>query len=129
MDLLLDTCALIFFLEDDPRLPPRVAKLVEDPANRCHVSLISLWEMSLKCQLGKLRCAYALRDDLPELLQRNGFHLLPVAWPSLRHSTRLPWLHRDPFDRILLAEALQRDLPIVSSDGIFESYGVRRLWD
>ena len=103
-------------------------KLIEDPANRSHVSLVSPWEMSLKGALGKLRCSYALRDDLPDLLQRNGFHLLPVTWPVLRQSTRLPWLHRDPFDRILIAEALQRDLPIVSSDGVFASYGIRRLW-
>lgn len=128
MDLLLDTCALILFLEDDPRLPGRLSAKLEDPANRCHVSLASLWEIAIKASLGKLRAAYANRADFPELLRANGFTLISPDWHAMQRAAFLPQHHRDPFDRLLVAEAQLRGWPLVSCDDKLDLYGVTRIW-
>lgn len=128
MDHLVDTCALLLFLEDDPRLPAAAVARIEDPSSRSYVSLISLWEIAIKVSLGKLRFDHADRPDLPELLTANGFHLLSPGWDVLRKASFLPAFHRDPFDRVILAECQLRGLPVISSDGKFDAYQVTRLW-
>lgn len=128
MNILLDTHTLLFFLEDSPRLPTKIAAMIEDPGTRSHVSLASLWEIAIKTSLGKLRFDHADRDDLPELLTAQGFHLLRMDWPALRHASFLPQHHRDPFDRLLVAECHLRQMPILSCDGNLDAYGIRRLW-
>ncbi len=127
MDHLLDTNVLIFFLQDDPRLSRRLVGWIEDPANRSFVSLASLWEISIKAGLGKLRVGYADRPDLPDLLERSGLEILPVEWPAIRRAESLPFHHRDPFDRLLVAEAQLRGLPILSTDEKLDAYGVERI--
>ncbi len=128
MDRLLDTCALIFFLEDSPRLPEAVARRIESPEGRSFVSLASLWEIAIKSSLGKLRVDYADRPDLPELLAENGFELIAPGWEAMRRAAFLPQHHRDPFDRLLVAEAQLRGLPVLSCDPKLDAYGVTRLW-
>lgn len=128
MDHLVDTCALLFFLEDDPRLPRKAAERIEDPATKSFVSLVSLWEIAIKVSLGKLRFDHADRTDLPELLTANGFQLLSPSWEVFRKASFLPAFHRDPFDRVILAECQLRGLPVISSDGKFDAYQVTRLW-
>lgn len=127
MDHLLDTNVLILFLQDDPRLSRRLTGWIEDPARVSYVSLASLWEISIKSGIGKLRVSYADRPDLPELLERAGFRLLPIAWPAIRKAGSLPMHHRNPFDRLLVAEALLRGLPILSLDAQLDAYGVERF--
>lgn len=127
MDHLLDTNILILFLQDDPRLSRRIVGWIEDPASRSFVSLASLWEISIKAGLGKLHVSYADRPDLPELLERSGFEMLPVGWPAIRRAGSLPFHHRDPFDRLLVAEAQLRGLPILSTDPQLDAYGVERI--
>ena len=127
MDHLLDTNVLIFFLQDDRRLSPRLVDWIESPENRSCVSLASLWEISIKSGLGKLQVNYADRTDLPELLERSGFELLPLEWPAIRRAGSLPFHHRDPFDRLLIAEAQVRGLTILSTDEQLDAYGVERL--
>ena len=128
MDYLLDTCALIFFLEDSPRLPESAAKTIESGDSRSFVSLASLWEIAIKAALGKLSVDYANRSDLPDLLTRNGFEIINPGWEAMRRAAFLPLFHRDPFDRLLVAECQLRGLAIVSPDGKLDAYGVTRLW-
>lgn len=127
MDQLLDTNVLIFFLQDDPRLSRRLVRRIEDPSSVSHVSLASLWEISIKSGLGKLRVDYADRPDLPELLEHSGFRILPVNWPAIRRAGSLPLLHRDPFDRLLVAECQLRGWPLLSTDPQLDAYGIERI--
>lgn len=126
MDHLLDTNVLIHFLEDHPRLSRRMVGWIEDPASRSHVSLASLWEISIKAGLGKLDVSYADRPDLPDLLEKSGFILLPIHWQAIRRAGTLPFHHRDPFDRLIIAEAQLRGLPVLGFDAKFDAYGVQR---
>lgn len=128
MDHLVDTCALIFFLEDHPRLPDASYRRIEDPESRSLVSLASLWEIAIKHSLGKLHVDYAHRLDLPALLTSNGFEILTPGWEAMRRAAVLPQYHRDPFDRLLIAECQLRGLPIVSCDPKLDAYGISRLW-
>lgn len=127
MDHLVDTNVLLHFLEDHPRLSRRMVGWIEDPASRSHVSLASLWEISIKAGLGKLQVSYADREDLPELLERAGFILLPIHWQAIRRAGTLPMHHRDPFDRLIIAEAQLRGLPVLTFDGKFGAYGVETI--
>ena len=128
MDYLLDTCALIFFLEGSPKLPGGAAERIEARGSRSFVSLASLWEIAIKAALGKLAVDYANRSDLPDLLAKNGFELINPGWEAMRRAAFLPLFHRDPFDRLLVAECQLRGLTILSPDGKLDAYGVTRLW-
>lgn len=128
MDHLIDTCTLIFFLEDSPRLPDSAARRIENAASRSLVSLASLWEIAIKAALGKLQVDYADRADLPELLTRNGFEIISPGWEAMRRASFLPPFHPDPFDRLLVAECLLRGVPVISCDPKLDAYGVTRLW-
>lgn len=128
MDHLLDTNALIFFLEDSPRLKHSLAELIESPSAVSYVSIVSLWEISLKSALNKLQVSYADHPDLPGLLAENGFEILAIDWPAIRRASSLPRHHKDPFDRLLTAECQLRNLPIISADSQLDAYGIERLW-
>ena len=127
-DHLLDTNVLLYFLEDSPRLPSKLADLIEDPTKRSYVSLASLWEITIKSALGKLQVSYANRLDLPEVLSGMGFVLLKPDWDAMRVGAHLPLYHRDPFDRLLVAECQNRQIPILSCDRQLDAYGVQRVW-
>lgn len=117
MNLLLDTHAFLWFCQGDPALSAAAKLHIENPANRKLLSLAS------KLTLGEPSSKY-----IPEALARTGFELLPVA---LAHATAVELLtlhHRDPFDRLLVAQALTENVPIVSSDPLFDAYPIKRLW-
>lgn len=128
MQQLIDTNALIFFLEGHSRLRDEVAERIEDPRNKSLVSICCLWEISIKAAIGKLQVDYADREDLPELLSAMGFTILPLTWSAICRAGELEFHHRDPFDRILIAEAQLRDIPVISADSQFDAYGVERIW-
>jgi PIN domain nuclease of toxin-antitoxin system len=124
--LLLDSHAIFWVMLDDPRLSEFVRDLVTDPANECLISPVSHWEMALKISVGKFRIA----DDFQTLWREacSRFAMLPI---EAHHSVRLidlPFHHRDPFDRMLVAQALAEGIPLASSDKGLDAYGVRRLW-
>ena len=126
MRVLLDTHVFLWFLESDPRLATEVAAVIEDEANEKIVSVASLWEMAIKYSLGKLK----LRRPLDSFLatELGGFNVRPI---SIAHAVRvagLPFHHRDPFDRMLVAQSLVERISIASKEAIFETYGVRRIW-
>ncbi len=128
MRVLLDTHAFLWWVEDAPALSKRARSAISNPANECLVSLASCWEMAIKLSLGKLRLPGAIERFIPEQLSANAFRQLEI---SIRHVARvvtLPFHHRDPFDRLLAAQALEESCPIVSADRSFRAYGVRRIW-
>lgn len=128
MKLLLDTHAVLWFLEDDPRLSDAARRAVEDEGNECWVSTASGWEMAIKSQLGKLRLPLAFEGLFPDALESLGFSILPIQPRHLHRYHALPLHHRDPFDRLLVAQALADGFTVVGCDAAFDAYGVGRIW-
>ena len=128
MKFIADTHAFLWFVTDSPQLSPRAKKLFESPDSERLFSLASVWEIAIKTSLGKLSFEQALEQFLPEQMTLNQVRLLDI---SLAHALRvgaLPWHHRDPFDRMLIAQGLVEHLPVVSSDTAFDAYGIERIW-
>ncbi len=128
MRLLLDTHAFLWWIGDDPRLPPKARKLISGGRNEVFLSAASAWELAIKTSIGRLRLAENLEEFVTEHLAVNGFQVLPV---HLRHALRvstLPDHHGDPFDRILVAQAQAEDLVLVSGDEQIARYAVRVVW-
>lgn len=128
MRLLLDTHAFLWWVEDDARLSRKARAALADPANDAYLSLASSWEMAIKVSLGKLRLAAPLEVFVPEQLAANGFRELAIDFRHVARVSRLPFRHRDPFDRLLVAQALEDGLTVVSADRVFRDYGVKRIW-
>jgi PIN domain nuclease of toxin-antitoxin system len=120
--LLLDTHILIWWLADDRKLNRSARTIIANPDNDVLISAASLWEISIKEALGRLEVEL---DDLEAAISRNGFRPLPITFRHALTTGRLPAVHRDPFDRILVAQASVEELRLVSHDRIFERYGLR----
>ncbi|MBF0167326.1 MAG: type II toxin-antitoxin system VapC family toxin [Alphaproteobacteria bacterium] len=128
MRLLLDTHALLWWFAGDEKLSKPARRLLEESQNEVLVSSASIWEIATKHRLGKQAEAEALLEDLEGHLSSQGFSTLPI---EPRHALRaglLPGPHRDPFDRMLIAQSLTEDIPLISNERLFDSFGVRRLW-
>jgi PIN domain nuclease of toxin-antitoxin system len=128
MHLLLDTHTLLWWLTENPSLPRSARKLIAQKNNDALVSAASAWEIATKVRLGKLPIAIDLAHDFSAYLERERFESLAV---SAEHGIRaglLPGPHKDPFDRMLIAQALAENLVIVSNDVVFDGYGVKRAW-
>ncbi len=125
---LLDTHALVWFLHDDRRLSAAARRLIEDPAVRLLVSAASIIEIVIKVQIGKLQFHEPPRQLIPRSLRDIGATVLPVRGRHAIRILRLPLHHRDPFDRVILAQARAEGLPIISNDGIFRRYPVKIIW-
>ena len=128
MRLLLDTHALIWWLAGDDALSSTARSAIADPANDVFVSAASAWEIATKHRIGKLPQAALLAADVAGFVTAEGFNELPV---SIRHGQlagSLPRFHKDPFDRMLIAQAVAADMTIVSNEALFGAYGVARLW-
>jgi PIN domain nuclease of toxin-antitoxin system len=128
MNLLLDTHAFLWFMEGSERISQRARTEIEAADGVRALSVASAWEMAIKSSLGKLDLAKPLGELLPPLLTDAGIELLPIEIADLARVATLPFHHRDPFDRLLAAQALERGLAIVSIDEAFDSYGVARVW-
>jgi len=126
MTLLLDTQAFLWWVTDDRRLSKRARTAVA--ATPCVVSIASCWEMAIKASIGKLTVPLPVSRFMQEQLEINGFSLLPVALEAAAVVADLPFHHRDPFDRLLVAQAQQHGVAIVSADPVFTKYRVRRIW-
>src|SRR5262245_58065833 len=127
MRLLLDTHIFLWFISGDSRLPVALRNAIQDPANAVYLSVASVWEAVVKYQRGKLPLPAPPEDYLPRQRQRHQIASLAIDEATLIHLARLPPLHRDPFDRILVAQALQHDLTLVTLDGAVRAYPVRLL--
>ena len=121
MRLLLDTHILIWWLADDRKLTKNARAIIANPDNDVLVSAVSLWEISIKVALGRLEVEL---DDLEQNVVANGFRSLPINYRHALTAGRLPAIHRDPFDRMLIAQASVEELRVVSHDRVFERYGL-----
>ena len=128
MRVLIDTHVFLWWVEGDRALPAKVRALVANPENECLVSLASAWEMSIKSGLGKLKLALPVRRYLDEHVLANDFRYLEIRLAHIGRVETLPRHHGDPFDRLLIAQALEEKLPVVSADPVFRKYGVKRIW-
>ena len=128
MRLLLDTHAFIWWLAGSERLPQSARRAIVDEANEKLVSAASAWEITTKHRLGKLPSAEAVSLDVAGAIASQGFDELAITVDDAARAGSLPGLHRDPFDRMLIAQALVGNLVLVSNEPLFDQYGVRRLW-
>lgn len=128
ISLLLDSHTMLWFFWDDPQLSSHAKLLIEDPNNRKLVSIASCWEIAIKVGLGKLNLGEPSRSFLSREIARNNFELLAI---SLDHATLVEGLaphHKDPFDRLLIAQAIVEGISVVSSDEVFDAYPITRFW-
>jgi PIN domain nuclease of toxin-antitoxin system len=126
--LLLDTHALIWWFAGDASLSDNAQAAIVDAANEVLVSAASAWEIATKFRIGKLPRAAALAADVAGAIAGQGFVQLPITLRHGQTAGNLPGPHRDPFDRVLIAQALLADLVLVSNEAVFDRYGVRRMW-
>jgi len=128
MNLLLDTHALIWFLEDDPQLGRKARSAIGDAENRSFVSDASAWEVGIKHAMGRLTLPVLFEELFPGRVEALGFRVLPIRHAHLYRLIKLPSHHRDPFDRLLIAQAMAEGMTLVSKDPHFADYGVPLLW-
>ncbi len=127
MRLLLDTHTLLWWVANDPRLSGTADELLRDESHQVFVSAASAWEVATKARIGKL-LAGPLAQEFAAEVARQGFLPLPVTLEHGQRAGSLPGPHRDPFDRMLIAQAQAENLRLVSNEQIFDRYGVVRVW-
>jgi PIN domain nuclease of toxin-antitoxin system len=128
MRLLIDTHSFIWWIQDDKRLSTAARALLRDRANEVFVSIATIWEIAIKVGVGRLRMPPELRVFLADQIARTGFSLLPIAFEHVVAVHALPQHHRDPFDRLLIAQCRQEILTLVSRDDKFALYDVELVW-
>lgn len=128
MKVLLDTHALLWILYGDPRLSKRASELVSRPDIQISLSIASLWEIAIKTSLGKLTLGRSYGEFVQEFILARPISIVPISVQALIENERLPWHHRDPFDRIIIAESVALNIPVVSSDQRFTRYNGNVLW-
>lgn len=128
MRLLLDTHALLWWLAGDDQLSLRARQAIADRRHEIIVSAASAWEVTTKHRLGKLPEAGPLAVDFAREMKKQGFTALPIAMTHAQVAGALPGEHRDPFDRMLIAQAREEHLALVSNESLFDSYGIKRIW-
>lgn len=128
MRLLLDTHALLWWLFDDPQLSLFARKAIAAAGNQILVSSASAWEIATKYRIGKLPEAGDIVEKLPLYLRKERFEVLPISIDHALKAGLLPGPHRDPFDRMLMAQAELEKIPVITVDPVFTQYGVRVVW-
>jgi PIN domain nuclease of toxin-antitoxin system len=124
--ILLDTCAFLWWVTDSPKLSRRARKAIA--GSRGLLSVASCWEMAIKASLGQLDAPRPIERFFQQQIEINGFELLPIALEHAAGVRELPFHHRDPFDRLIAAQARHEEIPVVSIDDVFVKYGVKRIW-
>ena len=128
MRLLLDTHTFLSFILDDPQLSATAKSLIEDPANEIEVSPASYWEIAIKIKLGKYALPQPYQQFIETQLVANDCRILPIEPRHTALLTTMQLHHKDPFDRLLVAQALIENIPIIGVDSQLDAYGVQRLW-
>ncbi|HUJ95916.1 MAG TPA: type II toxin-antitoxin system VapC family toxin [Terriglobales bacterium] len=128
MKILLDTHAFLWWIRDDPRLSRRARELVTSGRNELFLSVTCVWEILTKTQTGKLRLAESAQKFVTEQLTANNIQVLPLTLDHVFRLEQLPLHHRDPFDRILIAQSLEEEFPILSADPLLKNYSATLLW-
>lgn len=128
MKILLDTCTFLWIITDDPKLSQQARKLFVDPENPVYLSVASTWEIAIKYKLGKLPLPQPPQKYIPSKRKQHDIDSLPLDEDATLYLTKLPDLHKDPFDRILICQAIVAGLIILTSDELITQYPVRSVW-
>lgn len=128
MNYLLDTHTFLWFINDDSSLNATAKTLIEDPENTIYLSVASIWEMAIKVSLEKLEMPLPFTDFIDEQLDKNTIILLKIKTAHTGIVATLPFYHRDPFDRLIIAQSKVEVIPVIGKDTIFDNYGIERVW-
>ena len=128
MQAIIDTHTFLWFITDDRRLSPSAKARMEDPSSELWLSAASAWEIAIKASLNKLQLAKPFAELIPPQLEQNAVGLLPIRLDHLVRLAALPFHHRAPFDRLIIAQSLAENLPILGADAAFDAYGIERIW-
>ena len=128
MRILLDTHILLWFLLSPGRLSAAALAAIQWEENQVYVSLVSAWEMSIKSSIGKLNLTQPIEPFILDQTRRNRFDILPITLAHIAAVERLPLHHRDPFDRLLIAQSLTENITLVTADSIIHSYPINHIW-
>ena len=128
MRLLLDTHTFLWFIGGNDKLSDVARRLIKDTRNQPLLSMASLWEMAIKLSIGKLSLSQPFESLIPQQMRLNGIDLLSIEVEHVTAIVQLTFHHRDPFDRLLIAQAMVERAPIVSADAVFDAYTIERLW-
>jgi PIN domain nuclease of toxin-antitoxin system len=127
MNLLLDTHSFIWFIDGSENLSATARREIENPMNKVFVSIASLWEIAIKTSIKKLSLKNSF-SNVFKLIEKNGFTIMPVEFSHTKIVSKLKYFHRDPFDRMLIAQAKSEKMTIVGKDELFDKYKVKRIW-
>jgi PIN domain nuclease of toxin-antitoxin system len=128
MKIILDTHTFLWFVAGNPKLSAHARELIEMPDNQRLFSVASAWEIAIKLSLGKLTLTGQFKDLIPNQLYTNDITLLPIVTSHLSTVIELPFHHRDPFDRLIIAQAATENIPVITADRAFASYEIEQLW-
>ena len=128
MRLLLDTHTFIWYVTDNPRLSINVKTLIEDENNEKLVSTASIWEMAIKHSIGRLSFSLPFMEFIRQQLSVSNIGILEINLDQIEVVASLPLHHRDPFDRLIISQAIAEQIPILSVDSVFDNYAIARLW-
>ena len=128
MRVLVDTHVFLWWVEGDRTLPAKARAVLANPENECLISMVSAWELAIKTSLGKLKLALPVKRYIVENVAANGFRMLAIEIAHVGRVETLARHHGDPFDRLLIAQALEENIAVVTADPIYRNYGVKRIW-
>jgi PIN domain nuclease of toxin-antitoxin system len=128
MKLLLDTHSFLWFVAGSDKISSTARSLIEDSDNQPLLSMASLWEMAIKVSIGRLKLSLPFEELIPEQMSLNGIEVLDIRTEHVAKVVQLPFHHRDPFDRRLIAQAKVEEIPVVGADDTFDAYTVTRMW-
>jgi PIN domain nuclease of toxin-antitoxin system len=128
MNILLDSHTLIWFSQNSLQLSSSAIKILEDRNNLLFLSLVSVWEIQIKVQLGKLNLDISLSEIVKDQTKINDVQILPLKLSHIWTLDTLPYYHKDPFDRLLISQAITENLIILGVDSVFNSYPVQKIW-
>jgi PIN domain nuclease of toxin-antitoxin system len=128
MRVLVDTHVFLWWVEGDRALPAKARVALANQNNECLISIVSAWELAIKAGLGKLKLALAVERYVVEHIAANRFRMLDIRMAHVGRVETLEPHHGDPFDRLLIAQALEEGIPVVTADPVFAKYGVKRIW-
>ena len=126
MDLLIDTQSFIWFTEDDAKMSTKIRDIMNCESNVLLLSIVSLWEITIKTSIGKLKMQRSI-DDVIKNISEEGFEILPIKPNHLLVLSKLEFIHRDPFDRMIIAQGISENIPVISSDSVFKEYPLQMI--
>jgi len=127
MNYLLDTHAIIWLVKDSDKMPQKLKEIVKDPRNNIAICTISFWEIAIKMSIGKMEKNIDLNNVISEL-RKNGFDFFQIEYEYLKGLSKLPFIHKDPFDRLIIATAIAENMTIISVDENIQKYDVSWIW-